>query len=224
MKAGKRDEAQEEVPDAGSIPHAMTLAQQVRRPQLRSRRYQRGSCRRLSPTGDASLLSSTRQTCSVEAAFCTADATHLPIEERRLAALRRPQTRSCQFLGGVGYPFAVCRGIRALPVASHVVTVRVVVDALAAPDADVRVVGYSEALPPPVLPWWRITSGAVLHLVELTTLKRIYPFASHMLELRVRWAVGLPSPGVAPTSARPPAGRRITAQDDAPSVPQHDGT
>jgi hypothetical protein len=44
--------------------------------------------------------------------------------------------------------------------------------------------------------------GPVLHLVELTTLKRIYPFASHMLEHEVRWAVGLPSPGVAPTSAR----------------------
>jgi hypothetical protein len=102
----------------------------------------------------------------------------------------------------VEYPFAVCRCIGTLPVASHVVTVRAVVDALAAPDADVRVVGYSEALPTPVLPWWRITDAAVLHLVELTTLKRIYPFASHRLKHRVRCAVGRPSPGVAPTSAR----------------------
>jgi hypothetical protein len=66
----------------------------------------------------------------------------------------------------------------------------VVVDALAAADADVRTVGDGEALPASVMPLGRIADGAVLHLVERARLEKISRLVSHTSNLRAVRDVG----------------------------------
>lgn len=70
-------------------------------------------------------------------------------------------------------PLAERRGIRAVPVARHVETIVMVVDALAATDADVRTVRYGKAPPASVFPPGRIAESAVLHVVNPASLERI---------------------------------------------------
>jgi hypothetical protein len=69
--------------------------------------------------------------------------------------------------------------MRTLPVAGDVEAIRVVVDALAAADADVRTVGDVKSLPASVVSLGRVADGTVLHVVEFASLERVRRVVRH---------------------------------------------
>lgn len=105
-------------------------------------------------------------------------------EQWRLAALGGSEVSCSQFIRAVNATLTQCGVLCAVPVAGDVVAVGVVVDTLAAANADVGVLRYGNSLSTPVAGFGRVAVGAVLHVVQLASLEGIHAVIRHVANVR----------------------------------------